>query len=159
MPPRSDEEKKRRKLIAQQKQEARKLAKEQAQQQQEQQAAEEQQQQAAAEAEAIANNAKNGSSSYPIGCPLLTVPEEALRRMLWYLDARDLGAIGIASKDVNYGMAEGRISHFLSRMRSGSSSTTTDRVTVPIRMCEDEIEARKMIDYSLQGSNGDFQHG
>jgi len=151
MPPRSEEEKLRRKLLHKKKQEARKLAKEKKKEEKAQQKA------------VVSINTNSDKASTDDAkiksteeCMFLTVPEDALRRVMCFLTARDLGVISMCSRYFNFGMAETKISHFFSRMCYVESNRKSPidpwKMNVPIRMCANEAEARILIMNSLEGS-------
>ena len=147
MPPRSEEEKRRRKLLHQQKQAARRAKKELLEKQKE---AERLSKKGGGETkpseEPGSGGDKKAASSISL---LLTLPEDALRQVLCFLPARELGAVSMTCTNINYILSECRISHLLSRLdtsKRGRKFITEKKndwkVKSPIAMCSNEAEAR-----------------
>lgn len=150
MPPRSAEEKERRRKQAEEKRQARKLVKER-----------EQREEAAKKAalEKLQESRKNLSADIKSSddfCYLLTLPEDAQNQIMCFLVSRDLGALSMTCRSINFGMAETRVSHLFSRLNTtADTSVLLDQVgklCVPIKFCEDEIEVRALLTTSMEGS-------
>jgi hypothetical protein len=146
MPPRTEEEKARRRAQWEERRKARLEAKARKEKED-------------AEEKITLENDRNTSTSpteklidLPI-CYFLMLPEDAQNQILSFLAARELGAISMTCKSINFGMAEARISHFLSRVNTKPKRLDqTGHLVAPIKLCENESEARMMLTCALEGS-------
>lgn len=145
MPPRSAEEKAKRKLLHEQKKQARKLEKER----KEREEAEKREVLAAAGDATVSHVECEASDSY---CYFLTLAEDSQNEILSLLPARDLGAMSMTCRSINFGMAESRVSHLFSRLNTVVNVDQVGKLKVPAKFCENESEVRKLLDYALEGS-------
>jgi len=144
MPPRTEEEKARRRAEWEERRKARLEAKARKEQ----------------EEKASKDNGKDPNvsgtleeESEPSPCYFLMLPEDAQNQILSFLAARDLGAISMTCKGINFGMAEARIFHFFSRVNTKlTRCDQAGHLAVQIKLCENESEARAMLSCALDGS-------
>lgn len=146
MPPRSEEEKARRKAAAEEK----KIARQEAKAQKERE-----------EVKAKAALAKLEEGKIPTEdiddnsdktCYFLTLSDDVQNHVLCFLSARDLGAVSMTCRSVNFGMGEIRVSHLLSRLNTHATVDQIGKLSVPIRFCENDTEARQLLKLALDGS-------
>lgn len=147
MPPRSDEEKARRKAVAEEK----KIARQEAKAQKEREEAEAKAALAKLEVGKILSDEDKDDDSDKT-CYFLTLSEDAQNHVLCFLSARDLGAVSMTCRSVNFGMAEIRVSHLLSRLNTHATVDQIGKLSVPIRFCENDTEARQLLKLALDGS-------
>jgi len=147
MAPRSAEEKERRKLLQAQKQEASKLKKEK----KEVEDAAKNIALAKLEEGKIQSTEGHASDGY---CYFLTLPDDAQNQILCFTEARDLGAISMTCRGINFGLAEARVSHILSRLntKANADADQIGRLSVPIKFCDNEAAARNLLAHALHGS-------
>jgi len=146
MAPRSAEEKARRKVLHAQKQEASKLKKEKKELED---AAKNIALLAKLEEDKIRSTADHDSDGY---CYFLSLAEDFQNQILCFCPARDLGAISMTCRGINFGLAEARVSHILSRLNTKANADQIGRLSVPIKLCENESAARKLLAHALHGS-------
>jgi len=72
--------------------------------------------------------------------------------LLCYLPARDLGAITMTCRDFNFGMAQSRISHLFSRLKTTGAVDQVGKLKVALKFCENETEVREILLQALEGS-------
>jgi hypothetical protein len=139
MPPRSQEEKERRRLLREQKKEAREKEK-------------------AKEMKKIlvvknvqTKAATAGPKNVEQHSPLLHVPDDAMRQILSFLPAQELGTITLSCLAINRMLKEVRIPYILSRL---------NRANQPLKgavgyvdMCRDQAQARALLEQSFGGGD------
>jgi len=151
MPPRSDEEKARRKLLHQQKLEARKLKKAKEEKEKQEKAALSQQHN---QNDIYSDDLKGNRNQSAKQCYLFDIPQDASHQMMKYLAAKDLGALSMTCRRVNFGLVEARSHHLFSRLQADYTKNTEDigRLRVPMKLCESQSQVEELISIALEGS-------
>jgi|AntRauTorckE5430_2_1112549.scaffolds.fasta_scaffold09119_3 hypothetical protein len=145
MPPRSAEEKARKKVLFEERKKAR-------QEEKAQKELEEEEKKAALiklKDGKIPSSDEGDCTSF---CYFLTLGSDAQNHILCFLPARDLGAVSMTCRSINFGMGEIRICHLLSRLNTHARVDQIGKLSVPIKFCENESEARHLLRVALDGS-------
>jgi len=145
MPPRSSEEKARKKALFEERKKARQAEKEQKELDEVEKKA------------ALAKLKEGKTPSIDEGdsdsfCYFLALGNDAQNHILCFLPARDLGAVSMTCRSINFGMSEIRIFHLLSRLNTQATVDQIGKLSVPIKFCENETEARHLLKVALDGS-------
>jgi alpha-tubulin suppressor-like RCC1 family protein len=155
------QEKLERKLLLEEKREARRLAKEKKELE---------------EASAVAASAKDDESSkdpvnnptepegvsverspvVPMECQFWILSDESLNHILWFLSARDLGALTLTCRRCSKHLVEARISYTWCRLHCNmtnlhSTKNSEELRNIPVDMCEDLEDAKRVVEQSYQG--------
>lgn len=139
MPARSQEERERRKAEF----EARKAARAKAKEEKRKNGGESKGEKGTARSAASDQSATNYLSKLPPSeanaeSPLVRLSADSLHHILIYLPSRELGAVALTCRSVNYSLADGRVQHLLSRLNNRR-----------ISICADEAYAKQLLDQSL----------
>ena len=149
MPPRSAEEKERRRLLRQEKKEARDKKKELEEDETNVAPSPTTKKESSSKPAATTTSPKeNVEQDYS---PLLHVPLDAMRLIMCYLPAQDLGNMTLLCRQTNHMMMEVRLPYILSRL---------NRPNQPFKgavgyteLCHDESEARQLLELSFGGGD------
>jgi hypothetical protein len=100
----------------------------------------------------------SSSSLIEEGCQLWTLSDESLNHILWFLPARDLGALTLTCRRLSKYLVDGRISYVWCRLHA--KMTTYNSVTgsngprpIHVDMCDDLENAKLVLEQSYMGGD------
>lgn len=88
----------------------------------------------------------------PLECYFLTLSDDTQDQVFSYLQAKELGAISMTCRDVNFSMARAKISHVISRLNTSKGGVGVGKLAVPINLCNNETEAMLILKLAVDGS-------
>jgi hypothetical protein len=89
-------------------------------------------------------------------CFILTLSEDSLNHIIWFLSARDLGALTFTCRQLSTHLVDGRVSYAWARLNhktNNASNIGHHRSYVPVEMCSNLDEARSIVEQSYGGGD------
>jgi len=152
MPPRSAEEKARRKALLEEKKKRRQEEKEK--KAKDEAAALEKKLQKLSITDASSSADVDDDDSCQSKEYFTRLSEDMQHKILCFLSARDLGCASMSCRSINYGMAESRVAHSLSRLKTNTKPTMEEvgKLRMPIVLAENRSDVKELLDHAIDGS-------
>jgi hypothetical protein len=99
----------------------------------------------------------SSSSQIEAGCQLWSISDESLNHILWFLSARDLGALTLTCRRLSKYLVDGRISYAWCRLHGNMITTNSITSNSPryihVDMCDDLENAKMVVEQSYMGGD------